>query len=636
MGYQNQYESWRNDPERFWAGEARRLQWQTAPEKIYKRNESGDRWYVDGVMNTCFNCVDRHVEAGHGARIAFIHDSPMTGTTSHISYADLLNRVNWVAAIMQDKGVEKGDRVIIYMPMIAETAIAALACARLGAIHSIVFGGFAAAELATRLDDAKPRLIIAASCGLEPGRIVDYKPLLDGAIESAAHKPEACLIWQRDESPAPLIADRDYEWQALEGEARKAKRQIACEPVMATDPLYILYTSGTTGVPKGVVRDNGGHLVALSWAMENIYNIAPGEVFWSASDFGWVVGHSFILYGPLAIGATSVIYEGKPIGTPDAGAFWRVISEHGVKALFTAPTAFRAIKKEDPQGKLVENYDIRAFKTLYLAGERVDPDTINWAEAALGVPVIDNWWQTETGWPICANPVGIELLPIKKGSPSVAMPGYELAVLDEGGKPVGANETGAIVVKMPLPPGCLPGLWQNREGFQVAYMEDFPGYYKTGDAGFIDEDGYLYVMSRTDDIINVAGHRLSTGGMEEVLAGHVDIAECAVLGVNDALKGEVPLGLLVFNDGVNRSDADILAECIQKIRDEIGPVAAFKLAVRVARLPKTRSGKILRGTIRKIANGEDWQMPATIDDPTILDEITEALKTLGYPPESIA
>ncbi|HAT07891.1 MAG TPA: propionyl-CoA synthetase, partial [Rhodobiaceae bacterium] len=381
---------------------------------------------------------------------------------------------------------------------------------------------------------------------------------------------------------------------------------------------------------------NGGHLVALSWAMENIYNIAPGEVFWSASDFGWVVGHSFILYGPLAIGATSVIYEGKPIGTPDAGAFWRVASEHGVKALFTAPTAFRAIKKEDPQGKLVKNYDMRAFKTLYLAGERVDPDTINWAEAALGVPVIDNWWQTETGWPICANPVGIELLPIKKGSPSVAMPGYELAVLDEGGKPVGANESGAIVVKMPLPPGCLPGLWQNREGFQVAYLEDFPGYYKTGDAGFIDEDGYLYVMSRTDDIINVAGHRLSTGGMEEVLAGHVDIAECAVLGVNDALKGEVPLGLLVFNDGVNRSDADILAECIQKIRDEIGPVAAFKLAVRVARLPKTRSGKILRGTIRKIANGEDWQMPATIDDPTILDEITEALKTLGYPPESTA
>ncbi|MGB1987156.1 MAG: AMP-binding protein, partial [Parvibaculales bacterium] len=519
MGYQNQYENWRNDPQGFWAGEARRLQWQTAPTKIFECNGSGDRWYVDGVMNTCFNCVDRHVEAGHGARIAFIHDSPMTGTKSHISYAELLDRVQCVAAMMQDKGVEKGDRVIIYMPMIAETAIAALACARLGAIHSIVFGGFAAAELATRLDDAKPKLVLAASCGLEPGRIIDYKPLLDGAIELAAHKPEACLIWQRDESPAPLIDGRDFEWQALESEARAADKRADCVPVLATDPLYILYTSGTTGIPKGVVRDNGGHLVALSWAMENVYNIAPGEVFWSASDFGWVVGHSFILYGPLAIGATSVIYEGKPIGTPDAGAFWRVISEHGVKALFTAPTAFRAIKKEDPQGKLVADYDLSAFKTLYLAGERVDPDTINWAEAALGVPVIDNWWQTETGWPICANPVGIELLPIKKGSPSVAMPGYELAVLDEGGKPVAANETGAIVIKTPLPPGCLPGLWQNRDGFEAAYMEDFPGYYKTGDAGFIDEDGYLYVMSRTDDIINVAGHRLSTGGMEEVLAG---------------------------------------------------------------------------------------------------------------------
>ena len=631
MSYQEQYGHWLDDPHNFWRRQARRVHWQTKPEKIFEHNESGDRWYVDGVMNTCHNCVDRHVEAGHGDRLAFIHDSPITGTTSHISYADLLERVQYVAAIMQDKGVTKGDRVIIYMPMIAETAIAALACARLGAIHSIVFGGFAAAELATRLDDAKPKLVLAASCGLEPGRIVDYKPLLDGAIDLAAHKPEACLIWQRKECPASLIDGRDFEWQALEAEAQAAKRQIACQPVLATDPLYILYTSGTTGIPKGVVRDNGGHLVALSWAIENVYNIAPGEVFWSASDFGWVVGHSFILYGPLAIGATSVIYEGKPIGTPDAGAFWRVISEHGVKALFTAPTAFRAIKKEDPQGKLVENYDMGAFKTLYLAGERVDPDTINWAEAALGVPVIDNWWQTETGWPICANPVGIELLPIKKGSPSVAMPGYALAVLDECGKPVAANETGAIVIKTPLPPGCLPGLWQNRDGFEAAYMEDFPGYYKTGDAGFIDEDGYLYVMSRTDDIINVAGHRLSTGGMEEVLAGHVDIAECAVLGVNDALKGEVPLGLLVFNDGVNRADDDILAECVQKIRDEIGPVAAFKTAVRVARLPKTRSGKILRGTIRKIANGEDWQMPATIDDPAILEEITEALKTLGYP-----
>ena len=636
MRYKDHYQNWRKNPQEFWADQAQFLEWQTAPEKIFEQNETGDRWYVGGVMNTCFNCVDRHVEAGHGERIAFIHDSPMTGTKSQISYAELLDRVQCVATIMQDKGIEKGDRVIIYMPMIVETAIAALACARLGAIHSIVFGGFAAAELATRLDDAKPKLVLAASCGLEPGRIIDYKPLLDGAIELASHKPEACIIWQRDEAPAQLISGRDFEWQPLENQARAADRRATCVSVLATDPLYILYTSGTTGVPKGVVRDNGGHLVALSWAMENVFNIAPGEVFWSASDFGWVVGHSFILYGPLAIGATSVIYEGKPIGTPDAGAFWRVIAEHGVKALFTAPTAFRAIKKEDPQGKLVIEYDMRAFQTLYLAGERVDPDTINWAEAALGVPVIDNWWQTETGWPICANPVGIELLPIKKGSPSVAMPGYEIAVLDEGGKPVGANETGAIVVKTPLPPGCLPGLWENRDGFEAAYLEDYPGYYKTGDAGFIDEDSYLYVMSRTDDIINVAGHRLSTGGIEEVLAGHVDIAECAVLGVKDALKGELPLGLLVLNNGVNRSAPEIVAECIQKVRDEIGPVAAFKLAVSVARLPKTRSGKILRGTIRKIANGEDWQMPATIDDPAILDEITEALKTLGYPPVGTA
>jgi propionyl-CoA synthetase len=460
--------------------------------------------------------------------------------------------------------------------------------------------------------------------------MIDYKPLLDGAIELATHKPDACLIWQRPQHSAPLIEGRDFDWQDLENAARAADNRAPCVPVAATDPLYILYTSGTTGIPKGVVRDNGGHLVALSWAMENIYDIGPDEVFWSASDFGWVVGHSFILYAPLAVGATSIIYEGKPIGTPDAGAFWRVISEHKVKALFTAPTAFRAIKKEDPKGRLVTDYDMDAFKMLYLAGERVDPDTINWAEAALGVPVIDNWWQTETGWPICANPVGIELLPIKKGSPSLAMPGYELAVLDESGKPLAANETGAIAIKLPMPPGCLPGLWENKAGFEAAYLEDYPGYYKTGDAGFIDEDGYLYVMSRTDDIINVAGHRLSTGAMEEVLAAHTDIAECAVLGVHDPIKGEVPLGLLVFNDGVNRPDAEIIAEAVQLVRDEIGPVAAFKLALRVARLPKTRSGKILRGTIRKIANGDDWQMPATIDDPIILDEITDGLKTLGF------
>ena len=630
MRYQKQYQNWADDREGFWAKETVRLDWQTPPQKIFESNDTGDRWYVDGVMNTCFNCVDRHVAAGHGARIAFIHDSPMTDSKVEISYAALLERVELVAAIMVDKGVGKGDRVIIYMPMIPETAIAALACARLGAIHSIVFGGFAAAELATRIDDAKPKLILAASCGLEPGRMIDYKPLLDGAIELATHKPDACLIWQRPQHSAPLIEGRDFDWQDLENAARAADNRAPCVPVAATDPLYILYTSGTTGIPKGVVRDNGGHLVALSWAMENIYDIGPDEVFWSASDFGWVVGHSFILYAPLAVGATSIIYEGKPIGTPDAGAFWRVISEHKVKALFTAPTAFRAIKKEDPKGRLVTDYDMDAFKMLYLAGERVDPDTINWAEAALGVPVIDNWWQTETGWPICANPVGIELLPIKKGSPSLAMPGYELAVLDESGKPLAANETGAIAIKLPMPPGCLPGLWENKAGFEAAYLEDYPGYYKTGDAGFIDEDGYLYVMSRTDDIINVAGHRLSTGAMEEVLAAHTDIAECAVLGVHDPIKGEVPLGLLVFNDGVNRPDAEIIAEAVQLVRDEIGPVAAFKLALRVARLPKTRSGKILRGTIRKIANGDDWQMPATIDDPIILDEITDGLKTLGF------
>jgi propionyl-CoA synthetase len=630
MRYQKQYQNWADDREGFWAKETVRLDWQTPPQKIFESNDTGDRWYVDGVMNTCYNCVDRHVAAGHGARIAFIHDSPMTDSKVEISYAALLERVELVAAIMVDKGVGKGDRVIIYMPMIPETAIAALACARLGAIHSIVFGGFAAAELATRIDDAKPKLILAASCGLEPGRMIDYKPLLDGAIELATHKPDACLIWQRPQHSAPLIEGRDFDWQDLENAARAADNRAPCVPVAATDPLYILYTSGTTGIPKGVVRDNGGHLVALSWAMENIYDIGPDEVFWSASDFGWVVGHSFILYAPLAVGATSIIYEGKPIGTPDAGAFWRVISEHKVKALFTAPTAFRAIKKEDPKGRLVTDYDMDAFKMLYLAGERVDPDTINWAEAALGVPVIDNWWQTETGWPICANPVGIELLPIKKGSPSLAMPGYELAVLDESGKPLAANETGAIAIKLPMPPGCLPGLWENKAGFEAAYFEDYPGYYKTGDAGFIDEDGYLYVMSRTDDIINVAGHRLSTGAMEEVLAAHTDIAECAVLGVHDPIKGEVPLGLLVFNDGVNRPDAEIIAEAVQLVRDEIGPVAAFKLALRVARLPKTRSGKILRGTIRKIANGDDWQMPATIDDPIILDEITDGLKTLGF------
>jgi len=629
--YRDIYQDWQDNPQAFWQNQAARLSWDTPPTTIFESDASGDRWYVDGVMNTCFNCVDRHVAEGHGDRIAFIHDSPLTDSVTKLTYADLLDRVELVAGVLAHHGVEKGDRVLIYMPMISETAIAALACARLGAVHSIVFGGFAAAELATRIDDAKPKLILAASCGLEPGRTIAYKPLLDGAMQLATHKPSACIIFQRPEAEAALVKGRDFAWQDEEAKARAQNNRPPCVPVLATDPLYILYTSGTTGVPKGVVRDTGGHLVSLAWAMENIYTIGAGDVFWSASDFGWVVGHSFILYGPLCVGATSVIYEGKPIGTPDAGAFWRVIAEHKVKALFTAPTAFRAIKKQDPEGKRVADYDLSHFKTLYLAGERVDPDTINWAEAALKVPVIDNWWQTETGWPICANPLGIEALPIKKGSPAVAMPGYALAVLGEDGTPVAATQTGAIVLKLPLPPGCLPGLWQNQAGFEDAYLKDYPGYYKTGDAGFLDEDGYLYVMSRTDDIINVAGHRLSTGGMEEVLAGHPDIAECAVMGVKDQLKGELPLGLLVFNDGVNGPDDEIIQQCIQKVRDEIGPVASFKLATRVARLPKTRSGKILRATLRKIANGEDWNMPATIDDPIILDEISERLLALGYP-----
>ena len=637
--YSELYQQWQNNPEVFWQQQVARIDWYKTPTKIFSPTETGGNWYVDGQLNSCFNCVDRHVEAGNGARTALIYDSPITGRKARLSYAELLDRVALVAGILRDHNIGRGDRVIIYMPMIVETAIATLACARLGAIHSIVFGGFAAAELATRIDDAKPKMIIAASCGLEPGRVIAYKPLLDEAISRAHHQPQSCLIWQRmevKEARADMRDGRDFDWAEAEKAARKSGNRAGCVAVAATDPLYILYTSGTTGQPKGVVRDNGGHLVALSWATENIYNIKAGEVFWSASDFGWVVGHSFILYGPLAVGATSIIYEGKPVGTPDASAFWRVIAEHKVKSLFTAPTAFRAIKKQDPHGKLIKKFDMRHFKTLYLAGERVDPDTINWAQSHLNVPVIDNWWQTETGWPVCSNPVGIELLPIKKGSPSLPMPGYEVAVLDEQQNPLPANETGAIVLKLPLPPGCLPGLWQNEQGFYDTYLADYAGYYKTGDAGFIDADGYLYVMARTDDIINVAGHRLSTGAMEEVLAAHKDIAECATLGVKDALKGEVPIGLLVFNDGTNRPDDEVIAECVQRIRDEIGAVASFKLAMRVPSLPKTRSGKILRGTIRKIANGEAWTMPATIDDPDSLDEIAKLLAALGYPKTSVS
>lgn len=635
MGYQAIYSDWQQSPGEFWLDQSSDIDWITPPQTAYAEIDGLHHWFPDGLVNTCYNCLDRHVMAGHGDRTALIYDSPLTQQQTTISYSDLLVRVSHFAGVLRSYGLGKGDRVIIYMPMILETAIAALACARLGAIHSIVFGGFAAPELATRIDDAQPHLILSASCGIEPGRIIDYKPLLDGALELALHKPAHCIILQRPQSEARLIAKRDIDWREAEQNLPAEFHATACTPLAATDPLYILYTSGTTGIPKGVVRDNGGHLVALNWAMRNVYNIGAGDVFWSASDMGWVVGHSFILYGPLIVGATSIIYEGKPVGTPDAGAFWRVIAEHQVKALFTAPTAFRAIRKEDPKAELLQRYAMDHFEALFLAGERADPDTVLWAEQVLQTPVIDNWWQTETGWPICANPIGLETLTVKHGSPSVPMPGYDVRIVDETGMEVPAGTTGSVVIKLPLPPGCLPTLWENHEGYQAAYLNDFPGYYKTGDAGYQDEDGYLFIMSRTDDIINVAGHRLSTGGMEEVLSGHPDIVECAVLGVNDPLKGQIPLGLVVFNDGVNRPDQEILDECVARIRHDIGPVAAFKLIARVARLPKTRSGKILRGTVRRIANGESWTMPATIDDPSILDDMAETLRKLGYPQDKI-
>ena len=568
---------------------------------------------------------------GRGAQPAIIYDSPLAGTKRILTYDLLLTEVQVLAALLRDFGVEKGDRVVLYMPMVPEAVIGMLACARIGAVHSVVFGGFAARELATRIDDAKPKVILSASCGLETGgRIVKYKPLLDEAIALAAHKPGACLILQRPQAEAEMIAGRDHDWKALRDHAIVfAKSVWDCVPLAATDPLYILYTSGTTGRPKGVVRDNGGHMVALNWSMKNIYGMRPGEVFWAASDVGWVVGHSYIVYAPLIYGCSSILYEGKPVGTPDAGAFWRVISEYHCATLFTAPTAFRAIKKEDPQGKFVAQYDLKHFRALFLAGERADPDTVTWAQNLLGVPVIDHWWQTETGWAIAGNPLGLGLLPAKPGAAGVPMPGYDLRIVDEQCKEVPANTMGSIVVKLPLPPSCLPTLWQQDERFKESYLTEFPGHYKTADAGFKDDDGLVYVMGRTDDIINVAGHRLSTGGMEEVLAAHQDVAECAVVGIADALKGEVPAGFVVLKAGVNRPAAEIEQECCGLIREKIGPVASFKLAIVVARLPKTRSGKILRGTMKKIADGEPWTMPATIDDPAILDEIGAVLKGRG-------
>jgi propionyl-CoA synthetase len=615
------------DPEGFWAEAAREIDW-IEPAKTVFDPAMGlyGRWYAGAVVNTCYNALDRHVADGRADQLALIHDSPLTNTVSTFTYAEMLKEVQTLAAVMADFGVAKGDRVILYMPMVPEAMVAMLACARIGAVHSVVFGGFAAKELATRIEDAQPKLILSASCGVEPGRIVRYKPLLDEAIALSSVKPEGCIILQRPQHACDLVAGRDHDWGSLRRAALDAGKAAPCVPVLATDPLYILYTSGTTGKPKGVVRDNGGHLVALKWSMYNLYGIKPGEVWWCASDIGWVVGHSYIIYGPLIHGATSIMYEGKPVGTPDAGAFWRVIAEHKAVALFTAPTAFRAIRKEDPDGTLLRQYDLSHFRTLFLAGERADPPTVEWAEQQLKVPVIDHWWQTETGWCIAGNPVGLGLLPVKHGSPTVPMPGYQVDVVDEAAKPVPANTMGSIVIKLPLPPGCLPTLWQQDERCREAYFTEFPGYYKTSDAGFKDEDGYVFVMGRTDDIINVAGHRLSTGGMEEILASHPDVAECAVLGIKDAIKGEVPCGFLVLKSGVKRSPADIEKEIVALVRDKLGPVAAFKLAITVGRLPKTRSGKILRGTIKKIADGEPWAMPATIEDPKVLDEIGDALK----------
>ncbi|MEH7828985.1 propionate-CoA ligase PrpE [Gemmobacter denitrificans] len=626
MAYKDIYDSWKADPEGFWMKAAGAIDWVKPPSKALNADRAPlYEWFTDAQVNACWNAVDRHVEAGRGNQLAIIHDSPVTHLRKGITYKELQTRVASLAGALRAKGVEKGDRVIIYMPMIPEALEAMLACARLGAIHSVVFGGFAANELAVRIDDCKPKAIIAASCGIEPNRIVHYKPLLDGAIDLASHKPDFCVIFQREQEVAKLIEGRDVAWHTFQYGVEPAD----CVPVSGDHPAYILYTSGTTGAPKGVVRPTAGHLVALNWSMRAIYNVGVGDVFWAASDVGWVVGHSYICYGPLIAGCTTVVFEGKPVGTPDAGTFWRVISENKVKSFFTAPTALRAIRRDDPEGLFIKEYNLKHLQALYLAGERADPDTIQWAQQHLKVPVIDHWWQTETGWAIAANPLGIEELPVKLGSPSVAMPGYDVQVLDEGGHPVSPGTLGAIAIKLPLPPGTLPTLWNAEERFKKAYLGHFPGYYETGDAGYVDADGYLYIMARTDDVINVAGHRLSTGAMEEVLASHPDVAECAVIGISDALKGQSPLGFLCLKKGASRAHTDVVADCVKLMRDKIGPVADFKRALVVDRLPKTRSGKILRSTMVKIADGQEYKMPATIDDPAILDEIRGALQTIG-------
>lgn len=624
QSYAETYAAATSDPDGFWLEQARAIDWQSPPETGY--DVASNTWFADGIGNTCYNCVDRHVEAGRGEQTAIIHDSPVTGMVEHITYAQLRDRVARLAGVLHKRGVLKGDRVVIYMPMVPDALVAMLACTRIGAVHSVVFGGFAAPELAVRLNDCAPKAVIAGSCGIEPGRVVQYKPLLDEAISLAEEKPEFCLIAQREQGKAELTSGRDFDMHDEMARAEPAP----CVPVAGSDPVYILYTSGTTGQPKGVVRPSAGHMVALHWSMKNIYDVEAGDVFWAASDVGWVVGHSYICYGPLLAGCTTVVFEGKPVGTPDAGTFWRVIADHRVKSFFTAPTAFRAIKRDDPKGEHAARYDLSPLRALYFAGERADPDTVNWAGDLLGVPVIDHWWQTETGWAIAANPVGLEALPIKVGSPSVAVPGYDIQILSPEGKPLPAGELGAVAIKLPLPPGTLPTLWNADDRYHKSYLTTFPGYYETGDAGLIDEDGYLYIMARTDDVINVAGHRLSTGAMEEILAGHPDVAECAVIGVADPLKGQLPVGFLCLSRGVDRPEAEIVAECVARVRQVLGPVAAFKSAVVVDRLPKTRSGKILRAIMAKVADGDDYKMPATIDDPAILSEIAEALSRIGY------
>ena len=624
--YADIYKSWQTDPEAFWMNAARAIDWIKPPSKaLFDENAPFYQWYADGEVNTCYNALDRHVESGRADQIALYYDSPITDTKEKYTYRQMRDLCAQLAGGLQAQGVKKGDRVLIYMPMVAQSVMAMLACARIGAIHSVVFGGFAAKELAVRIDDATPKAIIAASCGIEPSGVIPYKPLLDGAIELATHKPDFCVILQRPQHPCDLIAPRDLDWHDFQADCPPAE----CVAVKGSDPLYILYTSGTTGQPKGVIRPNGGHLVSLHWTMKSIYNVEPGEVFWAASDVGWVVGHSYICYAPLIHGNATIVFEGKPIGTPDAGTFWRIIQEYDVSVLFTAPTAFRAIKRADPKAELLKDYDISCLRGLYLAGERADPDTIEWAQTHMGVPVIDHWWQTETGFAIAANPVGIEFLPIKIGSPSVAMPGYDVQILDSEGGQCAVNELGAVAIKLPLPPGTLPTLWNADARYVQAYLSRFDGYYETGDAGYVDADGYLYIMARTDDVINVAGHRLSTGQMEEVLAAHPDVAECAVVGVEDALKGQLPLGFVCLNAGVTRAHEDIIAECVARVRNHIGPVAAFKKAVVIERLPKTRSGKILRGIMAGIAQGSEWTMPATIDDPAILEEIRVAVLAIS-------